>query len=58
MEDQRDDPSSKPRTDGRVVVALVGAAVLALVGYFALGMPGMDHGGGVEHTEHEVEQAP
>jgi hypothetical protein len=44
--------------DGRVVVAIIGALALVLIGYFALGMPGMDHGTATEHTEHEAEQEP
>lgn len=32
--------------DGRRMVAFAAVAVAAVVAYFALGMPGMDHGGG------------
>lgn len=35
----------RARNAGRVVVVGFVAMVLAIVGYFALGMPGMDHGG-------------
>jgi len=44
---------SQPTTDDAVagvsgsrVIAAIGVVVAAVVGYFALGMPGMDHGGG------------
>lgn len=39
---------------GRRMVALFVAGALAVVGYFALGMPGMDHGSGTVQHEDEL----
>jgi len=35
-----------PGVDGRRMIAVAAVAVAAVVAYFVLGMPGMDHGGG------------
>lgn len=37
---------SEEGTNGRRMVILLGVAVVAVVGYFGAGMPGMDHSGG------------
>jgi hypothetical protein len=41
--------------NGRVVVALVVAFIAAIVTYFALGMPGMDHGGSTDAPHQSVD---
>jgi len=45
MEATADVDQQRPRSGRAAVVALC-VAILAVVGYFALGMPGMDHSGG------------
>lgn len=42
------------REDGRIIVAAVVAMAAAVVAYFGLGMPGMDHGG--EEPNHDVHE--
>jgi phage shock protein E len=36
----------EPGVEGRRIIVIIALAVAAVVAYFALGMPGMDHGGG------------
>lgn len=40
------DVEQRPPRSGRAAVVIFGVAVVAVVGYFAFGMPGMDHSGG------------
>lgn len=40
-----DELAAERTLDGRWAVAALGAVVVAMVAYFALGMPGMEHGG-------------
>ena len=40
------EPAAEPALSGTRLVLFGGLAVAVVVGYFALGMPGMDHGGG------------
>ena len=41
------EPSPQSGVDGRRIVVVAAVVVTAVVAYFALGMPGMDHGGGM-----------
>ncbi len=40
------DPEQRPPRSGRGAVVAFGVIIVAIVGYFAFGMPGMDHSGG------------
>lgn len=49
---KQSDPEQQTQRNGKLVVAVAVALFVALVAYFALGMPGMDHGG-MSDTTHE-----
>lgn len=49
-------PLGEPTASGRRVVVAVAAGVAVVIAYFALGMPGMDHGGAT--VEHPAEEHP